>query len=263
LNTVTSHDGTIIAYDSAGNGPAVILVAGALCSRLSWSGPELSRLLAPHFTVYNYDRRGRGDSGDVKPYSVEREVEDIEGIIDEAGGTAYLYGHSSGAALALEAAVKLGNKVKKLAMYEVPFNNDADAQWAWREYIGRLTELLAANRRGDAVALFMNYVGMPPDQIEGMRQSPGWPMFEAIGPTLAYDHTAILGKDASIPTELAATVTVPTLVMNGDASFPFMHDTALALSQAIPHAELRTLKGQTHEVNLHTLAPVLAEFFSA
>ena len=118
MNTVTSQDGTRITYDKIGRGPAVILVAGALCSRSFWSGPELAKLLAPHFTVYNYDRRGRGDSGDTKPYAVAREIEDIEALIDEAGGSACLYGISSGAALALHAAVQLGTKVKKLAMYE-------------------------------------------------------------------------------------------------------------------------------------------------
>src|SRR5438046_1609404 len=121
--TVISKDGTKIVYDKIGHGPAVILVAGALCARSFWSGPELAKLLAPHFTVYNYDRRGRGDSGDTRPYAVAHEIEDIEALINEAGGSAYLYGHSSGAALAMEAALRLGNKVKKLAMYEVPYND--------------------------------------------------------------------------------------------------------------------------------------------
>jgi pimeloyl-ACP methyl ester carboxylesterase len=262
MNTVIAKDGTKIAYDKQGSGPTVILVAGAMCSRLSWSGPGLATLLASHLTVYNYDRRGRGESTDTKPYAVEREVEDIEALIDEAGGSAYLYGHSSGAALALEAAVQLGEKVKKLAMYDAPYNDDAQAKLAWKEYITHLTEDLAADRRGDAVALFMKYVGMPTDQIEGMRHAPIWPMFEAIAPTLAYDHTALLGKDASVPTERAAHVLVPTLVMNGGASYPFMHITARALSQAMPHAQLHTLEGQTHDVSSEVLAPVLVEFFT-
>ncbi len=175
-STVTSKDGTRIVYDKIGHGPAVILVAGAMCSRSFWSGPELAKLLARSFTVYNYDRRGRGDSGDTRPYAVAREIEDIEALIDEAGGQASLYGHSSGAALALEAALRLGNKVKKLAMYEVPYNDDAGTQRAWKQYIKQLTEALAADRRGDAVALFMKYVGTPADQIEAMRHSPAWPM---------------------------------------------------------------------------------------
>src|SRR2546425_1217488 len=157
MHTVISKDGTKIAYDKEGEGPAVILVAGALSVRF----PELSKLLAPRFTVYNYDRRGRGDSGDTKPYAVEREVEDIAALLDVAGGSACLYGHSSGAALALEAALRLGNKVKKLAMYEAPYNDDPKVQHAWGQYIKQLTDALAANRRGDAVALFMKYVGMP------------------------------------------------------------------------------------------------------
>ncbi len=262
MNTVASRDGTTIAYDRLGSGRAVILIAGALCSRLSWSGPELARLLAADFTVYNYDRRGRGDSGDTKPYAVDREVEDIEAIIAEAGGTAYLYGHSSGAALALEAGIRLGHKAEKLALYEAPYNDDPAAQQAWKQYIEQLTDILAADRRGDAVALFMSYVGMPPDQVAGMRQAPVWPMLEAIAPTLAYDHTAILGKAVSVPTDLAARVNVPVLVMNGGESFPFMYDTARALSQAMPKAELRTLEGQTHDVDVHALAPVLVEFLS-
>jgi pimeloyl-ACP methyl ester carboxylesterase len=261
-STVTSQDGTRIAYDKLGHGPAVILVAGALCSRSFWSGPELAKLLAPRFTVYNYDRRGRGESGDTKPYAVAREIEDIEALIDEAGGSAYLYGHSSGAALALEAALRLGNKVKKLAMYEAPYNDDAEAQRAWKQYITQLTEALAADRRGDAVALFMKYVGMPADQIEAMRQTPAWPLLESIAPTLAYDHAAILGEDDSVPTERAASVDVPTLVINGGASYAFMYDTAQALSKAIPNAQLRTLEGQTHDVDPDVLAPVLVEFFS-
>ena len=260
--TATSKDGTKIAYDKLGHGPAVILVAGAMCSRSFWSGPELAKLLARSFTVYNYDRRGRGDSGDTRPYAVAREIEDIEALIDDAGGSAYLYGHSSGAALALEAALKLVNKVKKLAMYEAPYNDNAEAQGAWKEYLKQLTEALAADRRGDAVVLFMELVKMPANQIEAMRHAPTWPIFEAIAPTLAYDHSAILGEDASVPTKRAAIVTAPTLVMNGGASYAFMYDTAQALSKAIPHAQLRTLEGQTHDVDPNVLAPVLVEFFS-
>jgi pimeloyl-ACP methyl ester carboxylesterase len=262
MHVFTSKDGTHIAYDTQGQGPAVILVAGALCSRLGWSGPHLSNLLAPHFTVYNYDRRGRGDSGDTKPYAVAREVEDIEALIDTAGGSAYLYGHSSGAALVLEAAVQLGQKSKKLALYEAPYHEEAADKQAFKDYIQQLTEALAADRRGDAVAAFMQYVGMPTDQIAAMRQSPAWPQLESIALTLAYDHTAILGEDSSIPTQRVAVITAPTLVMHGGASFPFMDNTAQALSKAIPNAKLRTIEGQTHDVDADVLAPVLVEFFS-
>ena len=218
MQVVTSKDGTTIAYDKQGEGPAVILVAGALCARLSWSGPQLSNLLAPHFTVYNYDRRGRGDSGDTKPYAVAREVEDIEALIDEAGGSAYLYGHSSGAALVLEAAVQLGQKIKKLALYDAPYHEEAVDRHAYKDYIKQLTQALAADHQGDAVAAFMHYVGMPTDQIEAMRQSPAWPQLEAIAPALAYDHAAILGEDSFCTDERIAVVTAPILVMYGGAS---------------------------------------------
>jgi pimeloyl-ACP methyl ester carboxylesterase len=262
--TVTSRDGTSIAHDKVGQGPAVILVAGALCSRSSWSGPELARLLAPRFTVCNYDRRGRGDSGDTQPYAAEREIEDIEALIDAAGGSAHLYGHSSGASLALEATAQLGSdKVTKLTMYEAPYNDDPAAQRAWKEYLKHLDEALVAGRRGDAVALFMRYTGMTADHVNGVRQAPVWPMFEAIAPTLAYDHAAILGKTNSVPVNLAARVTVPTLVMSGGASFPFMRETARALGSAIPRAQVHTLEGQTHAVESSVLAPVLVEFFGS
>src|SRR3989440_5868403 len=146
-STVTSKDGTRIAYDTIGHGPPVILVAGAMCSRSVWSGPELAKLLARRFTVYNYDRRGRGESGDTKPYAVAREVEDIEALVDEAGGSAYLYGHSSGAALVLEVAIQLGQKIKKLALYEAPYHVESADQQAFKEYIKHLAAALAADRK--------------------------------------------------------------------------------------------------------------------
>src|SRR5579859_5075716 len=205
-STVTSKDGTSIAYDKTGQGPIVILVAGAMCSRSSWSGPGLAQLLAPNFTVYNYDRRGRGDSGDNVPYAVAREIEDIEALIDEAGEPAYLYGHSSGAALAMEASLILGEKVKKLAMYEIPYNDAASAQQTWKEYLKNLREALAAGRRGDAAALFMQLVGVPADDIEDMRHAPIWPAFETIAPTLVYDHASIMGKENKVPIERAVSV---------------------------------------------------------
>ena len=162
----------------------------------------------------------------------------------------------------MEATIKLGDKVKKLAMYEAPYNDDETARQAWKDYTHELGELLAADRRGDAVALFMRYVGATADQVEGIRQAPVWPLLEAVAPTLAYDHIAILGEDAAVPTERAARVTVPALIMDGGASYPFMHVTALALANAIPHAQHRTLEGQTHEVDPAALAPVLVEFFN-
>jgi len=263
MNTVSSPDGTTIAYDTQGDGPAVILVDGALTVHSSGSGSELAKLLAPHFTVYGFDRRGRGESRDTLPYAVDREIDDIEALIDRAGGSPFLYGHSSGGPLAMRAALRLGSKVSKIAMYEPPYNNDPGAQESWSQYLTQLREALAEGRRGDAVALFMRFVGAPAEQIDGMRRAPFWPGMEAVAPTLAYDHAAILGEPWSVPTELAARVSVPALVMAGDASLPFMPDAARVLSQAIPQGQLRMLAGQTHEVSPGMLAPVLGGFFTS
>jgi pimeloyl-ACP methyl ester carboxylesterase len=161
----------------------------------------------------------------------------------------------------MEATIKLGSKVKKLAMYEAPYNSDEAARQAWKTYRKQLTEVLAQGRRGDALALFMLLVGMPADHLDQARQHPLWPMWEVGAPTLAYD-AAVMGEDASVPTEKAASVAIPTLVMDGSASYPFMHVTATSLANAIPNAEHRTLEGQTHEVAVSALAPVLVEFFT-
>jgi pimeloyl-ACP methyl ester carboxylesterase len=264
MRTITSKDGTTIAYDQSGQGPALILVGGTFEHR-AWESETAKLaalpLLSEHFTVIHYDRRGRGDSTNTQPYALEREIEDIEALIDEAGGSAYLFGISSGAALTLEAAIKLGGKVKKLAMYEPPYNDDKAARQAWVAYRRELTELLSAGRRGDAVARFMMLLGMPAEHVPEMRQDPMWPMFEAIAPTLAYDAAA-MGEDGSVPTERAAGIAVPTLLMDGGASeWPFMHITAVALANAIPDAQHRTLEGQTHEVAPEAIGPVLVEFF--
>ena len=261
MKKVQSVDGTIIAYDQVGSGPALILVDGALGSRAFGFMEPLAALLAPHFTVFTYDRRGRGESTDTQPFAVEREIEDIEALINEAGGEAFLYGISSGAALALEATIKLGHKVKKLALYEAPYDSDDARKLAFRTYRKQLVEVLAEGQRGDALGLFMLFVGMPPEHLEGARKLPMWPMWEAVAHTLPYDAAA-LGEDGSVPTEKAARVPVPTLVMDGSASFPFMNTTAVALAKAIPNSEHRTLEGQTHEVEAQVLAPVLVEFFN-
>jgi pimeloyl-ACP methyl ester carboxylesterase len=262
MPTVMSKDGTPIAYDTRGAGPAVILVDGALGFRSFGASGGLADLLAPDFTVYSYDRRGRGESGDTPPFAVEREVEDIEALIDAAGGHASLYGISSGGALALEAAIRLQGKVAKLAIYEAPYDSSAEGIKAWHGYRTALAEAIAADRRGDAVALFMKFVGVPDDMLAGMRQSPMWPMLESVAPTLPYDAAA-LGPDRVAPTERAAAVTAPTLVMDGGASIdvmPFMRASAEALTQAIPNAQHRTLEGQGHDVDAKALAPALAAF---
>jgi pimeloyl-ACP methyl ester carboxylesterase len=263
MQTVSSHDGTTIAYDTAGEGPALILVDGALSVHSSGGKSELASLLAPHFTVYGYDRRGRGGSGDTPPYAVDREIEDIAALIDHAGGPAFLYGHSSGGTLAMQAAVSLGGRVSKIAIYEAPHNDDPHAQESWSEYLRELRQTLADGRRGDAVALFMRFVGTPGNQVEAMRQATFWPSMETIAPTLAYDHAAIIGERWLAPTGLAARIAVPALVIAGGASLAFMPATARALSTAMPHGQLRMLEDQAHNVDPGVLAPVLTDFFTA
>jgi pimeloyl-ACP methyl ester carboxylesterase len=263
VEKIISKDGTSIAFDKTGQGPALILVGGMFEQRAMES--ETSKLaglplLSNQFTVFHYDRRGRGGSTDMLPFAVEREIEDIETLIDEAGGSAFLFGISSGAALALEAALKLGSKVKKLAMYEAPYNDDEDAKQAWRTFRQELTETLAENRRGDAVGLFMSLLGAG-EHLEEMRQYPMWPMWEAIAPTIAYDAAAV-GEDASVPVEKAAGLRVPALIMDGELSYPFMQISAKALAEAIPNAQHLTLQGQTHEVDPEAIAPVLVNFFT-
>lgn len=274
MNKVISKDGTVIAFDRSGNGPALILVVGALGVR---SDPALVAALEPHFTVFNYDRRGRGNSGDTPPYAVEREVEDIEALIDEAGGTAFLYGLSSGAVLALEAANELPGKVEKLALYEPPFIIDDSRPPVPEDYVQQLNAAIAAGRPGDAVEIFMTKaILLPPEFVAQMRNTPvsdlfdgemrppEWAEMEKVAHTLAYDGT-IMGDTMSgkpVPAGKWASVTSPALVITGGNSEAFFHNGAKALVDNLPSARHRILAGQDHAVAPSALAPVLAEFFS-
>src|SRR5215831_9914447 len=234
MPAVTSKDGTTIAYDKTGYGPAVIHVAGAMGTR-SFGFPDHARLLESHCTVYTYDRRGRGESTDTRAFAVEREVEDIEALINEAGDSACLYGISSGACLVLEAAIMLESKVKQLAVYEAPYNSDPDDQPFWHDYYTKLNELVAANKRGDAVVHFMKFVGVPDRVIEEMRTQPKWMGLEVLAPTLLFDAAAMGGETRLVPVEWVAQVAAPTLIMDGEKSlsmYPFMRATADALAQA-------------------------------
>ncbi len=262
MKTITSKDGTKIAYEKVGNGPAVVLVEGATATRSA--SEVLANLLSSKFSVYYYDRRGRGDSTDTKPYSVEKEIEDIDALIVEAGGSAYLYGISSGGALALEVAIALADKVKKLVLYEIPYDESEAGIKAWHEYRRKLSEYIAADRRGDAVALFMKFVGVPDEMLEGMRQAPFWKSMELVAPTLLYD-AACLGEDRYVPVERAKNITAQTLVLDGGASLTtmlFFHASAEKLAKAIPNSKQKTLEGQSHNVDMKVLAPVLIEFFN-
>lgn len=191
MNRVYSKDGTPLVYDRTGDGPPLITVLGATATRALAADtppapPEID--LATHFSVYLYDRRGRGDSGDSAPYAVEREIEDLEAIIDAAGGSAFVFGHSSGAVLALRAAAKLGSKIKKLALYEPPFIIDDSRPPLPKDYVEHLNELIAAGRKGDALEYFMRVaVNIPAEYIEGMKQAPFWESSVATAHTIPYD----------------------------------------------------------------------------
>lgn len=254
MRKTRSSDGTEIAYDRLGDGPPVILVSGASCAR--GVHEPLAEMLAANFTVFNYDRRGRGDSGDTQPYGVEREIEDIATMCGVAG--AAVFGNSSGAFLAVRAAAA-GLPITALALWEPPIMTDPDAPRRQREYLTQLTALLDAGRRGDAMALFMTMVGLPQDMITGMRQAPMWPGLEAIAHTLAYD--ALVMGDSTLPDGLASSVKVPTLVLTGGNTGEWAASMADALTSALPDAQHRTLDGQDHNVAWDVLAPALRDFF--
>ena len=260
--TVRSADGTTIAFDRSGAGPPLILVGGALSDRQA--AVPLAPLLAPTFTVLAYDRRGRGGSGDTPPYTVAREVEDLAALIEDAGGAAFVFGHSSGAALALK-AVAGGLPIPMLALYEPPFIVDDSRTPVPDDYMAHLQELVAAGRRGDAVAYFMTEgVGVPPEIVEQMRQAPMWPGLEALAHTIAYDCMVMGDQMAGrpLPPSWSSSSTVPTLVMDGGNSPAWARHAVAALADILPRAERRTLEGQDHGPAPDVLAPVLEAFFT-
>jgi pimeloyl-ACP methyl ester carboxylesterase len=262
---VQSKDGTRIAYDRQGSGPTVILVGGGLTDRSE--NVPLAVELAKHFTVYNYDRRGRGDSGDILPYAVEREIEDIDALIVQSGGPAHLYGVSSGGALALEAAAAGLSGINRLAVYEVPYNMADNWPQQWQEYVKQLKAVLTQGRRDDALELFMRLAGSSDEEIAGAKQSPFWASGEALAHTLAYEAAAL--GDGQPPAARFAKITKPTLVATGtDARLPGAAAWVLALAKAadeiaasIPHAKRQTFEGQSHIADPKIVASILEQFF--
>ena len=261
MNQVISKDGTAIAYERSGTGPALILVDGALCSSTFGPMPKLAPLLAPLFTVFMYDRRGRGQSGDTLPYAREREVEDIAALIQEAGGSAFLLGLSSGAALALEAAAS-GLSIRKVAAYEPPYV-DHGGRNGGAQHEAQLKTLIATGNRGGAVKYFMrSMVGVPAPFVLMMQLVPGiWRKMKAVAHTLPYD--AAVMSEFQVPTARLASIKVPTLAMNGSKTDARLATAARAVADAVPGAQYRTLAGQTHNVKPTVLAPVVVEFFTA
>jgi pimeloyl-ACP methyl ester carboxylesterase len=266
MRRVISKDGTSIAYEAMGTGPALVLVGGGLDDG-SENAP-LAEALARSFTVYNYARRGRGDSGDTPPYSLEREIEDIEALLVEAGGTAHLYGVSTGGALVLEAAAA-SVPADRLAVYEVPYGTADEWPPRWHQYVERLGAALADGQRSEALELFMRLTGSSDAEIAGARSSPFWPGMEGLAHTLAYD-AACLG-DGRPPRDRLAGITQPTLVATGAAArvpgapawVLALDPAADAIAASITHAERRTLEGQSHMADPAVVAPLLEWFFRA
>ena len=257
---VTSKDGTAIAYEKSGSGPAVVIVGGVIGDR-SQQAP-VAELLASDFTVFNFDRRGHGESGDTHPYAVQREIEDINAVLQEAGGSAFVYGTSGPGVLSLHAAAAdPGAKITKLAIWEPPFVVDESRPKVRDDYKAQLTELLANDRRGDMVELFFTEaVGIPAEFVSQMRQAPWWSSQEALAHTTVYDAT-IMG-DFSLPRDTLARVHVRTLVIDGGLS-PWLSASADAVAATLPSARRQTLAGQQHDVAPAAIAPALAEFFTS
>ncbi len=263
MERVASKDGTTIAFDRSGDGPAIVLVGGALSDRAA--AADLTTLLARHFTVIAYDRRGRGDSGNTAPYAVDREVEDLEALIVAAGGGAFVFGHSSGAVLALEAARTPFVRVTKLALYEPPFFVDDSRPPLPADFVTRLEALIAAGRRGDAVEYFLTTgPDVPAEVVAGMRKEPFWRPLESVAHTLAYDGLIMGDSTGGSPAPLRrwASVRTATLVMDGGGSPDWIRNAARALAEILPDARLMTLEGQDHGPDPEVLAPALEAFFA-
>jgi pimeloyl-ACP methyl ester carboxylesterase len=262
MEATRSADGTTIAFDRTGTGPSLVLVGGALSDR--GAAADLASHLDAGLTVIAYDRRGRGASTDTPPYAVEREIDDIDALIRAAGGSAFVFGHSSGAALALRAA-EAALPIERLAVYEPPFIVDDTREPLPNDYVAHLEELAAAGRRADAVEYFMVVgVQVPAEMVTQMRGSPMWPAMESMAHTIAYDGRVMSDTMGGSPAPLRrwATLATPILVLDGGASPDWMRNSARTLAETLPNAEYRTLPGHGHGPSSSALAPELIEFFS-
>lgn len=255
---VTSADGTLLAYDLLGSGPPAIVVGGATCDRVKMAG--IAAALAGRYTVVNYDRRGRGSSGDTLPYAVSREVEDLAALLGEVGGSAFVYGHSSGAGLVLH-ALAAGLPVTRAVLHEPPYGPESAAEEP-RAYAGSLAALLEAGRRDDALALFFTITGAPPSMVDEWRSAPWWADTAAMAHTLAYDSAVMVDAEGgTVPLDLARRASAPALVLVGGASPEWMLDVGRSLADTLPAGRFQVLDGEEHVVAPEVLAPVVADFF--
>ena len=259
---VVSKDGVTIGYDVTGSGPAIILVAGATQYRaVDRVTPILIGLLAQHFTVINFDRRGRGDSSDQWPYAVAREVEDIAALLEVAGGEAFVFGMSSGAVLALEAAAAMPRKIKGLALYEPPIDPTRSSD-TYRDEHKQMAMQAAQGRAAEMMSDFLLGVGMPEEALDGFKASPAWPAFAAVGLTLEHDYRILADARAGeTPPERWQNAIMPVLVLDGDKSFHFMAAGADWVASGLHNVERITLADQSHEYDPNILAPLLTVFF--
>jgi pimeloyl-ACP methyl ester carboxylesterase len=256
MERTTSRDGTVLAYERRGNGPALVIVGGAFNDRRTWT--DLAEALAPSFTAVTYDRRGRGDSSDTKPYAVEREIEDLDAVIEVVGGEAFVHSHSSGAALALR-AVAAGAPVPALCVFEPPYRTSG-APPAPPRYVETLIELTRDGPSDEAVVYFMTVaVGLGPQAVDQARTQPRWPGLVAMSPTLVYD--GIVMGDQSVPTELLGSVRTPTLAACSNGSAPWLQAAARAVAGALSGSRLVELEGEFHRVPPDTMAAALGDFF--
>ncbi|HEX8007460.1 MAG TPA: alpha/beta hydrolase [Trebonia sp.] len=259
--TVTSADGTTIVFDRSGSGSAIILVHGAFTDRAHPTLSQVAAALAPWFTVFNYDRRGRGDSGDTKPYAVQREIEDLAALIQVAGGSAMVFGGSSGAGLALQAAAR-NPAISKLAVWEPPYHVDPDAPELPYDFAVQLDNLVKQGRRAKAVELFMvKAAEVPAEAVAAMRAQPSWSGAEAVAHTLAYE-AAVMGPGNELPAEVLTGIIQPTLVLTGENSPAWMTNAGKAVSEAVPAGSHRVLEAQAHNVAPQAIVSELLEFFT-
>ncbi|MGW5922409.1 alpha/beta fold hydrolase [Nocardia fluminea] len=256
MRIATSKDGTDLAYDVSGDGPALVYITGATCFRRFLPIAGDVRVFATRFTVYNYDRRGRGDSGNVQPYAIEREVDDIEAMVDAAGGRAILYGHSSGAALALEAATRMPDKIDRVVIYDAPYVHDEAEQASYAELAATVRELLDQAKNARALKAFLHGIGMPGAFVALLPLFPGWKTMKALAPTVMYD---IAITETLPPVERFADIRVPVKVVVGQKNPPGMQQVSRELAAAIPQSSHQVLAGQDHMVSAKALLPILTD----